>query len=87
MPYKKILKTMSVWAVWVAALGNFFCVNLVFLFQPTYLHKVLGFGVKETGVTAALPPLLQFLLKLTAGFVSDKVKGAYEEPFPGFFIF
>ena len=74
VPYGRIVRTMSVWAVWVAAVGNFFCVNLVFLFQPTYLHKVLGFGVKETGVTAALPPLLQFGLKLAAGIVSDKVK-------------
>lgn len=73
VPYGAILKTLSVWAIWIAAIGNFYCVNLVFLYQPVYLKKILGFDVEGTGVAAAVPPLLQFTLKLLSGFISDKV--------------
>ncbi|MCP9265726.1 Sialin [Dirofilaria immitis] len=74
MPYYDILKTGSVWAVWIAAVGNFTCVNMLFLYSPNYLHGVLGMQMANTGIAAAVPPLLQFLIKLVAGFSSDKVK-------------
>ncbi|VDK67576.1 unnamed protein product [Onchocerca ochengi] len=74
IPYYDILKTGSVWAVWIAAVGNFTCVNMLFLYSPNYLHGVLGMPMTNTGIAAAVPPLLQFLIKLIAGFSSDKVK-------------
>jgi sugar phosphate permease len=73
IPYSQILKTASVWAVWIAAIGNFTAVNMMFLFAPNYLNKVLHFQIQHTGFSASLPPLLQFLIKLLAGFTSDKV--------------
>ncbi|KAI6240171.1 hypothetical protein M3Y99_00504500 [Aphelenchoides fujianensis] len=59
IPYKDILKTVSVWAIWIAAIGNFTCVNLLFLYSPTYMNRVLHFP---------------FTLKIIAGQTSDKVK-------------
>lgn len=73
IPYGPILKTVSVWAVWIAALGNFVAVNMLFLYGPNYLHNVLKFPVRNTGLSASIPPLAQFLVKLLAGFTSDKV--------------
>jgi sugar phosphate permease len=49
IPYSDILKTASVWAVWIGALGNFTAVNLMFLYSPTYMSKVLGFPVHQSG--------------------------------------
>jgi MFS family permease len=37
IPYFDILKTASVWAVWIAALGNFTAVNLMFLYSPVFV--------------------------------------------------
>uniref|UniRef100_A0A0N5A0I4 MFS domain-containing protein n=1 Tax=Parastrongyloides trichosuri TaxID=131310 RepID=A0A0N5A0I4_PARTI len=74
IPYGPILKTAAVWAVWIAAIGNFTAVNMMFLFSPNYLNGVLGFKVNKTGISAALGPIAQFLIKLFAGFTSDKVK-------------
>ncbi|KAF8361842.1 hypothetical protein PRIPAC_88765, partial [Pristionchus pacificus] len=74
IPYVAILKTPAVWAVWVAAIGNFTAVNLMFLYSPTYLSTVLGFSTHSTGFSAALPPLAQFLMKLICGFISDRIK-------------
>ncbi|CAD5222274.1 unnamed protein product [Bursaphelenchus xylophilus] len=74
IPYRQILTTPSVWAVWIGGIGNFVCVNMMFLYSPTYMSKVLGFPVHSTGISSALAPLAQFLIKLFAGFTSDKVK-------------
>uniref|UniRef100_A0A0K0F2F3 MFS domain-containing protein n=1 Tax=Strongyloides venezuelensis TaxID=75913 RepID=A0A0K0F2F3_STRVS len=74
IPYVPILKTAAVWAVWIAAIGNFTAVNMMFLFSPNYLNGVLGFKVNKTGLSAAIGPIAQFLIKLFAGFTSDKVK-------------
>ncbi|CAD6199747.1 unnamed protein product [Caenorhabditis auriculariae] len=74
IPYGAILKTPAIWAVWVAAIGNFTCVNMMFLYSPTYLSSVLGFAAHSTGISAALPPLAQFVCKLLCGFISDRIK-------------
>ncbi|KAI1712713.1 major facilitator superfamily domain-containing protein [Ditylenchus destructor] len=74
IPYAEILKTASVWAVWIAAFGNFFCVNMMFLYSPIYLNSVLHFSVHHTGLSASLAPLAQFTIKLCAGFTSDKIR-------------
>uniref|UniRef100_A0A914WID2 Major facilitator superfamily (MFS) profile domain-containing protein n=1 Tax=Plectus sambesii TaxID=2011161 RepID=A0A914WID2_9BILA len=74
VPYLSIFKTIAVWAVWVAAFGNFSGTNLVMLFSPTYLNKVMKFPVEKTGLSAALPPLIQFVVKLISGLTSDKVR-------------
>ncbi|VDK34731.1 unnamed protein product [Anisakis simplex] len=78
VPYGKILTTFSVWAIWIAAFGNFTCVNLMFLFSPTFLHAVLGFHVHHTGLTAAFAPLLQFAIKISCGIASDKIRNVDE---------
>uniref|UniRef100_A0A915B003 Major facilitator superfamily (MFS) profile domain-containing protein n=1 Tax=Parascaris univalens TaxID=6257 RepID=A0A915B003_PARUN len=74
IPYGAILRTPAVWAVWTAAIGNFTCVNMLFLFSPIYINKVLGFEVHDTGLRAAFAPLAQFCMKLAIGVVSDKMK-------------
>ncbi|KAL3084959.1 hypothetical protein niasHS_010028 [Heterodera schachtii] len=78
IPLKQILMTGSVWAVWIAAIGNFVCVNMMFLYSPSYLNSVLHFPVAHTGVSASLAPLAQFGIKLFAGFTSDKIRAISE---------
>uniref|UniRef100_A0A914N9Y8 MFS domain-containing protein n=1 Tax=Meloidogyne incognita TaxID=6306 RepID=A0A914N9Y8_MELIC len=73
IPIREILRTASVWAVWIAAIGNFVCVNMMFLYSPSYLNVVLRFPVAHTGFSASLAPLAQFCIKLLAGFTSDKI--------------
>ncbi|WKX95907.1 hypothetical protein Q1695_012401 [Nippostrongylus brasiliensis] len=79
IPYMAILSTPAIWAVWIASIGNFTCVNMMFLFSPKYLSTVLGFAVHKTGFTAALPPLAQFISKLVFGMISDRVKFVSEK--------
>lgn len=74
VPYAQILSSTAVWTIWICAMINFYYENIVFLYAPTYLHAVLGFQVHDTGITAAIPPILHFAIKISCGFASDKVK-------------
>jgi ACS family sodium-dependent inorganic phosphate cotransporter-like MFS transporter 5 len=40
-PYLAILRTASVWAVWIAAIGNFTAVNLMFLVSSFATIQIL----------------------------------------------
>ncbi|GMT17041.1 hypothetical protein PFISCL1PPCAC_8338 [Pristionchus fissidentatus] len=74
VPYAAILTTPAIWGTWIAAIGNFTAVAIMFLYTPLYLSSVLGFSMQNTGLTAAIPPMIQFTVKLVCGVVSDRIK-------------
>ncbi len=45
LPLRSMLTSRAVWAAWIGAVGNFFAVNLLFLYSDVYLSRVLGFSV------------------------------------------
>ncbi|MFH4978875.1 hypothetical protein AB6A40_005584 [Gnathostoma spinigerum] len=63
----------SVWAVWIAAIGNMFSIHMVVVFAPIYLHQVLHYDILNVGIAAAMPTLVQFAVKMIAGCYSDKI--------------
>ncbi|EFO17360.2 hypothetical protein LOAG_11139 [Loa loa] len=73
LPIREIFQTSSVWAIWIAAIGNMYSIQMVVIFAPTYISQVLGLPIVSVGLTAALPTLLQFAVKLLAGTASDKI--------------
>ncbi|VDM44865.1 unnamed protein product [Toxocara canis] len=73
LPIRQICMTPSAWAVWIAAIGNMYSVQMVVVFAPTYLNQVLNFHIVSAGFAAALPTLLQFVIKIIAGISSDKI--------------
>ncbi|CAJ0955700.1 unnamed protein product, partial [Mesorhabditis belari] len=73
IPYWSILKTPSIWAVWVAGFGNFFLLNMLFLYQPTYLSKVVGYNAESTGFTSAVVPIVEGIVKVICGTLSDRL--------------
>ncbi|GMT17044.1 hypothetical protein PFISCL1PPCAC_8341, partial [Pristionchus fissidentatus] len=74
IPYVAILRTTAVWAVWIGAVGNFATVELMFLYNPIYMKKVLKMSTTAVGIAAAIPPLFQFIVKLICGAISDRIK-------------
>uniref|UniRef100_A0AC34R549 Major facilitator superfamily (MFS) profile domain-containing protein n=1 Tax=Panagrolaimus sp. JU765 TaxID=591449 RepID=A0AC34R549_9BILA len=72
-PVIAIYKSKSVIAIWVAAIGNMGGIFLV-MFAPIFIRQVLRYPVIAVGFQAALPTLLQFIVKLKAGAISDYIK-------------
>lgn len=107
IPFRAMLTTVPIWAVWIGSLGNFAAVELMFLYNPTYMKKgmagycpmrllnynsmfqshrsmyqsfgnmsevfeswsfaVLKMTTAQVGLASALPPLIQFLVKVVCG--------------------
>uniref|UniRef100_A0A914E0B3 Major facilitator superfamily (MFS) profile domain-containing protein n=1 Tax=Acrobeloides nanus TaxID=290746 RepID=A0A914E0B3_9BILA len=74
LPLKEIFTNAGVWAVWIAAIGNMYSIQMVVVFAPTFIKEVLKYPIVNVGFAAAFPTLLQFIVKLAAGSYSDKVK-------------
>uniref|UniRef100_A0A0R3S6D8 MFS domain-containing protein n=1 Tax=Elaeophora elaphi TaxID=1147741 RepID=A0A0R3S6D8_9BILA len=73
LPIREICQTLSVWSIWIAAIGNMYSIQMVVVFAPTYISQVLGLPIVSVGLTAALPTLLQFAVKMLAGTASDRI--------------
>ncbi|KAI1705008.1 major facilitator superfamily domain-containing protein [Ditylenchus destructor] len=73
VPYRDILSSTAVWAVFIGAIGNYAGINLILQFTPIYLNEAQKFNVQDTGFLSALPPLLEALMKEFAGYFNDKI--------------
>ncbi|KHN88559.1 Sialin [Toxocara canis] len=73
IPYLKIISTPAIWGIWIAAIGDLCAIQLIHTFSPQYIREVLGYSVRNTGLSAALPVFFQFLVKMFAGHSSDKI--------------
>ncbi|ULU04922.1 hypothetical protein L5515_013717 [Caenorhabditis briggsae] len=73
VPYIAVCKNKVVLAIWSSALGGNMSLMTLMIYGPTYLNKVLGLDVKDTGFANAIPYILATAVKFTAGPLSDKL--------------
>uniref|UniRef100_A0A914YIK0 Major facilitator superfamily (MFS) profile domain-containing protein n=1 Tax=Panagrolaimus superbus TaxID=310955 RepID=A0A914YIK0_9BILA len=74
VPYAAMYKDSAIWGILVAAFGNFMGTQLSLQFMPTYINKVLGFDIVQTGMASAISPVIMFVIKICAGQSSDRIK-------------
>ncbi|VDM38436.1 unnamed protein product [Toxocara canis] len=74
VPYAAMYKDPAIWAILVAAFGNFMGTQLSLQFMPTYINKVLFLSIAQTGLATAVASIIMFFIKLLAGQTSDKIK-------------
>uniref|UniRef100_A0A8R1EDQ0 MFS domain-containing protein n=1 Tax=Caenorhabditis japonica TaxID=281687 RepID=A0A8R1EDQ0_CAEJA len=73
VPIRAIITDPAILSVWISAIGNFMGIQLTMQFSPTYLNKVMGFAVEQTGTFSAIPQVVTFFLKIVAGYAADKM--------------
>ncbi|TKR93713.1 hypothetical protein L596_008122 [Steinernema carpocapsae] len=56
VPMAAMYKDPAIWAILVAAFGNFMGTQLSLQFMPTYINKVLFLPIEQTGVASAISP-------------------------------
>ncbi|CAI2346290.1 unnamed protein product [Caenorhabditis sp. 36 PRJEB53466] len=71
VPYLAICKDKVVLSIWAAAIGGNMSLMTLMTYGPTYLNKVLGLDVRETGFSNAVPYILAAAVKFVAGPLSD----------------
>ncbi|GMT29436.1 hypothetical protein PFISCL1PPCAC_20733, partial [Pristionchus fissidentatus] len=74
VPYKAMLKSKVIWAVWTSAFADILAIQFINMFNPQYLKDYLQFDVLRTGFLASVPILVQWGCKIFAGFSSDMIK-------------
>jgi len=74
VPYKAVLTNATVWSCWFCALADLLTVQLIGLYGPTYLNRVLGYDVKSTGILVAMPVIAYTIVRMGSGFASDWIK-------------
>ncbi|KAI1722102.1 major facilitator superfamily domain-containing protein [Ditylenchus destructor] len=73
VPYAAMYRDKAIWAILVAAFGNFMGTQLSLQFMPTYINKVLFLPIEQTGMASAISPIIMFFIKLIAGQSSDRI--------------
>ncbi|KAI6233056.1 MFS domain-containing protein [Aphelenchoides fujianensis] len=73
IPYERIYKDDAVRAILIAAVGNMACIQMLIVFAPTYFKYILHYPILSVGLLAGVPTFLQFVVKLGAGILSDRI--------------
>uniref|UniRef100_A0AC35TTV4 MFS domain-containing protein n=1 Tax=Rhabditophanes sp. KR3021 TaxID=114890 RepID=A0AC35TTV4_9BILA len=73
VPVVSMYKDPAIWAILVAAYGNFMGTQLSLQFMPTYINSVLHIPIEQTGIYSAISPVIMFFIKIVAGQSSDKI--------------
>uniref|UniRef100_A0A914HWU0 Major facilitator superfamily (MFS) profile domain-containing protein n=1 Tax=Globodera rostochiensis TaxID=31243 RepID=A0A914HWU0_GLORO len=78
MPYRKILSTKIVYVIWFNAFADIVSAVFLITYLPTYVSKVLGYGVRETGIWSSFPAIVQLPLRVFFGILADRISCASE---------
>ena len=73
IPWKKILLSRPVWAIFIAHFSFNFGFYLMVTELPSYLSTVHHLSITRTALSAALPYFAQFIVSNVAGILADHV--------------
>jgi len=60
--------------VWLNSFADIVTAVFLITYLPTYVSKVLGYGVRETGIWSAVPALLHIPVKIGSGWLADTMR-------------
>ncbi|KAH1021984.1 hypothetical protein HUJ04_011460 [Dendroctonus ponderosae] len=70
-PWKAILSSGPVWALFITQTGNNYCFWTLLTQIPSYMHYVMDFNIKDNSILSSLPYLTVWVLSFAVGFTSD----------------
>ncbi|GMT19989.1 hypothetical protein PFISCL1PPCAC_11285, partial [Pristionchus fissidentatus] len=72
-PIRRIFRSVVIWAVWVAVIGNFIVAQFSITFAPMYFSYVLDYSPTLAGAITPIPLIAVLIIKLVTGLVSDRI--------------
>jgi len=76
IPYRRMLATGSVIGVWIVMFVAYAKATLYVVWLPSYLTKVLGFSIAQTGWIVVLPALSQIVASPLIAYGADRLRQA-----------
>ncbi|KAK6741581.1 hypothetical protein RB195_009446 [Necator americanus] len=73
-PLQRIFRSMVIWAIWIAVIGNFLVSQFTISYSPLYLSYVLGFPTMTAGFLTIAPLAVQLVIKMFTGLASDRLR-------------
>ncbi|CAK5077311.1 unnamed protein product [Meloidogyne enterolobii] len=64
----------TVLIVWLNSFADIVTAVFLITYLPTYVSKVLRYGVRETGIWSAVPALLHIPVKIGSGWLADNMR-------------
>ncbi|KAI1715045.1 major facilitator superfamily domain-containing protein [Ditylenchus destructor] len=74
VPYIAILRSKTVWTVWLNAFTELFSAYFLIIFGPSYLSRALHYNIISVGLIMAIINAIHIPVKLSAGFLSDYIR-------------
>lgn len=71
LPWAKVFKSTSVWAIIVAHFCNNWTLFLILSWLPTFLSGAYGIDIASVGILAIMPHIGTFIFLNIAGFIAD----------------
>ncbi|VDM73043.1 unnamed protein product, partial [Strongylus vulgaris] len=72
-PVRRIMRSLVIWAVWIAVIGNFLVSQFTISYSPLYLSYTLGYPISIAGFLIMAPIGGLLIIKLFTGLASDKL--------------
>jgi len=72
--FRAILSNKTVLIVWLNSFADIVTAVFLITYLPTYVSKVLRYGVRETGIWSAVPALLHIPVKIGSGWLADNMR-------------
>lgn len=74
VPYKEMLGSVSLWTILIASFGSFLALQMLIIYLPSYLYRVLQYPITDVSFAVATPFIVQFVVKLTAGYAAGRAR-------------
>ncbi|GMS86209.1 hypothetical protein PENTCL1PPCAC_8384, partial [Pristionchus entomophagus] len=78
VPFREFFSSSSVWAVLIAAFGNYIGISALIIFSSAILKKAVGLTDMQTANYNAISFFMQLVLKFVGGVISDRWKSVSE---------
>lgn len=71
VPWARIFREKALWAIVLAHVGHNWGFNILLLWLPTYLNRILGVPISRVGSLALIPWVVTFIASNAGGWIAD----------------
>ncbi|XP_058526249.1 probable small intestine urate exporter [Ochotona princeps] len=71
LPIKAMMKSLPLWAILVSYICQYWSIQIILSYTPTYINSVLQMNVRDSGILSSLPCIGGYIGILLGGLLAD----------------